>query len=264
MEKQDLKAEQVKAPGAAGEKSHWNKQVLLLKKPEDKADDVGPEVVAFIRSAMMVDEQWSVNSPRGFTWWGHRHAQRVWADECRRSEGVDVTVVHVETDFLINVGDSRENREALNSLNAGAGQWAFIYYPENRQIKLHTAFYTHHQVEDWTKRLLMGAAGLQASFAHKKARACRRLFKGADPDFSPHPESGYRKEKDEIVLILDSFLQRSRHLPVIDGSEFEEVENGCLNCRPQPVKPASRSKCPSRETSRRSSGWAGGLRRQPP
>lgn len=42
MKKEGLKAGQVKASDAAGEKSHWNKQVLLLKKPEDKADDVGP------------------------------------------------------------------------------------------------------------------------------------------------------------------------------------------------------------------------------
>lgn len=224
MEKRDLEVSQVLAESAKTGKSYWNKQVMLVKKPEDAAEDVGPAVVDFIRSSMMVDEQWSVNAPRGFTWWGHRLAQRIWADECLRSEGVDVTVVHVETDFLRNVEDSREAREGINSLNAGTGQWAFVYYPKERKVKLHTAFCTHYQVVDWTKRLLMGAAGLQASYAHKKARACRRLFKGAEPDISPHPENGYRKEKDEIVLILDTFLERSRYVPGIDGGEFQLVE----------------------------------------
>src|SRR5438034_671528 len=39
--------------------------------------DLGLEVLDFVSMSMQIDDSWSVRTARGFTWWGHRLAQRV-------------------------------------------------------------------------------------------------------------------------------------------------------------------------------------------
>ena len=114
----------------------------------EELDDVGPEVLRFIyTTGMRIDDEWR------FAWWGHQLAQRVWAADCRRDEGVDVTLMHVETDFLRNVESNQQTYEALNDLNAGTSQFALLYDPQNRIIGLHPTVYTHRQSPDGSKRL---------------------------------------------------------------------------------------------------------------
>ena len=52
----------------------------------DVAHDAGLQVVEFVYRTMRIDEEWSIREPRGFTWWGHQLAQRVWAEPARLSE----------------------------------------------------------------------------------------------------------------------------------------------------------------------------------
>jgi hypothetical protein len=172
--------------------------------PCEEYDDVGPEVIDFIYTLMRIDDEWSVIAPQGFTWWGHQLAQRVWADDCRRDEGADVTLMHVETDFLRNVENNERTYEALNDLNAGTSQFAFIYDVEQRRIVLHSTVYTHRQSLDWSKRLFLNAVGLQVSHAERMVESFSHLFMGSEPDRSPHPDNGYRQDKDELVGLIDN------------------------------------------------------------
>jgi hypothetical protein len=64
------------------------------------APDAGLRTVEDIFANLQIDEQWSTLEGRGFTWWAHRHAQRVWAEEPVEDEGVTLSVVHVETEAL--------------------------------------------------------------------------------------------------------------------------------------------------------------------
>ena len=194
---------------------------------QDEAyDDVGLEVARFIYTSMRIDDEWSTKSPRGFAWWGHGLAQRLWADECQRDTGVDVTLIHAETDFLKNVEDNQQTYEGLNTLNAHASQFAFIYDPEEKWIKLHTSVYTHRQNLGWSKRLLLGAVGLQVSYAHREAEASSHLFEGSETDRSPHPDQGYRQEKDEIVGLIDQFyIPMGETAPSMDNSTFKHTED---------------------------------------
>lgn len=187
-----------------------------------KYDDVGPEVTQFIYTSMLIDTEWSMQTPRGFTWWGHGLAQRIWADECRRDMGVDVTLMHSETDFLRNVDDNRQTLEGLNFLNTETSQFAFIYRPEERRIRLHSTVYTHRQNVEWSKRLLQRAVGLQVATAHTIVDSSSHLFKGSEPDATCHPKSGYRQKSDEMVHLLDNFfIPQSEIAPPIDSSTFE-------------------------------------------
>src|SRR2546422_504240 len=73
----------------------------------DLREDIGPEVIDFVYSTLGIDDAWSVRAPRGFTWWGHRLAQRVWAEAPRVGHRTrpdcSVVRVHAETDLFRGV-----------------------------------------------------------------------------------------------------------------------------------------------------------------
>src|SRR6266446_10020727 len=62
--------------------------------------DVGPEVIDFLYRSMQIDPEWSIREPRAFAWWGHRLAQRVWAEPVRHSDGYAVVRIVAETNLL--------------------------------------------------------------------------------------------------------------------------------------------------------------------
>lgn len=191
----------------------------------EEYDDPGPETIFFVYKSMRIDDEWSIKLPRGFIWWGHQHLQHVWADDCRRDAGVDVTLMHVETDFLRNVRDSQQTYEALNELNSGASQFAFIYYSKQRSIRLHSTVYTHRQNLEWSKRLFMKAVGLQVSYAERMAESFSHLFTGSESDTSAHPSSGFRQENDEMVGLIDTFFIPLAEIePPIESDIFKSAE----------------------------------------
>lgn len=188
-------------------------------------DDVGPEVLIFAYTSMRIDDNWSTIAPRGFTWWGHQLAQRIWADNCRRDADVDVTLMHVETDLLRNVAGNQRTYEALNDLNAGTSQFAFIYDIKERCIRIHSTVYTHRQSLDWSKRLFLRAVGLQVSYAHRMAGTFSHLFTGSEPDTTPHPDNGFRQGKDEMVGLIDNlFIPMGEKEPPIESGAFKLIE----------------------------------------
>jgi tetratricopeptide (TPR) repeat protein len=197
-----------------------------LKPHHEELDDVGPEVLAFVYTSMRIDDEWSIRAPRRFAWWGHQLAQRVWVDDCREDLGEDVTLMRVETDFLRNVKNSEQTYEALNDLNAGASQFAFIYDIKEQCIRLHSTVYTHRQSLDWSKRLFLRTVALQVSSAHTLVEKISHLFAGSEPDRSPHPASGFRPEKDELVDLIGNFyIPMGEMEPPLESDTFKFTEH---------------------------------------
>src|SRR5690242_2476113 len=64
--------------------------------------DVGPQLLAFIYEQMQIDPEWSLREKRNLTWWGHRFAQRIWAETVIMEDGDEIVRVHAETDVLRN------------------------------------------------------------------------------------------------------------------------------------------------------------------
>ncbi len=188
-------------------------------------DDVGPEIIRFVYKSMRIDAEWSIVGRRGFAWWGHHLNQYIWAEKCRRGLGVDVTVVNAPTNFLRNVEDCQQTYETINALNKEASQYALIYYPEKRSIKLQTSVYIHRQNLDWTKRLFLRAAGIQVSYAHRMVESYRKLFRGSEPDASPHPYNSFRQKEDEIISAIDKFptLMNEKDFP-LNSNTFNLME----------------------------------------
>jgi hypothetical protein len=219
IEDKTLNGEDYYQPPIGWEK---NKKSQELDARYEEYDDVGPEVVPFIYTSMRIDDEWSTKSLRGFTWWGHGLAQRVWAEECRRDEGMDVTLMHAETDFLRNVENNRQTLEGLNLLNAGTAEFAFIYDPEEQRIRLHTSVYTHCQNVDWSKRYFLGTVGLQMSYAHIMVESGSHLFHGSGPDVTPHPDNGHRQDRDEMVNLVELFfIPLNAAVAPIESIEFQ-------------------------------------------
>ena len=203
----------------------WEKESQSPEPDYEELDDVGPEVIQFVHESMYIDEGWSVNLPRGFVWWGHRLAQKVWADDCRKDENVDVTLMHVETDFLRNVKDTPQIYESINELNAGVSQFAFIYYPKDRCIRLHSTVYTHGQNLNWSERLFLKAVSLQVSHAERMAECISHLFTGSEPDTTPHPDRGFRQKKDEMVDVSENFfIPMGKQAPPIASGIFQSTK----------------------------------------
>jgi hypothetical protein len=79
----------------------------------DTPHDLGLQTVEFVYRTMGIDDEWSIREPRGFTWWGHELAQRVWTEPARMSAGLEVYRLHAETALLRDVGDDKNPSERL-------------------------------------------------------------------------------------------------------------------------------------------------------
>ena len=77
--------------------------------------DAGPQVLKHVHEQMKIDREWSVKGRRQFVWWGHRLAQRVWADPPFEDEGMVITRLHARTDLI---DDFRPDPRRLGALAA--------------------------------------------------------------------------------------------------------------------------------------------------
>jgi CheY-like chemotaxis protein len=62
--------------------------------------DVGPRVLDFIFEQMRIDGEWSLRDDRKLTWWGHKFAQRIWAEPVWVDHDHDIVRVHAQTDVI--------------------------------------------------------------------------------------------------------------------------------------------------------------------
>lgn len=198
--------------------------------PMSGRGDPGLKLLQFVAANLHIDEAWIVREPRRFTWWGHRLAQRVWAEPPRRSEGVDVCRVHAETDLLRNVPDRTDLVDRLAALNGFASLSALVWDPGQRRLTLRCGAYVHAQNIGWLRHLFLAAVGIQVADAHIKAQGLGAVL-GGEPDTSPHPRTGRRRRADETLGVIDQvFAPRGR-----GPSPFTEADfKAALQLEPRP------------------------------
>jgi hypothetical protein len=201
----------------------WRDWLPKRKETGPDPEDVGPEIVEFLFDSMHVDDEWSVRESRGFTWWAHTLAQRVWAEPPRDSLGTTVVRVHAQTALFREVAESDEALQRLGVLNQVASLSAFILDPGSRRVALHCAMTLHAETLDWGKRLLAGAVGAQAADAHVKADTAP-LFQGT-PDTSSHPRNGLRPEADDMLNVLQAiFVPKGAGTSPFTGPDLARAE----------------------------------------
>jgi len=167
--------------------------------------DVGPEIIEAVYRGMGIDQAWSIREPRAFTWWGHRLAQRVWAEPARDSDGFAVVRLSAETAVLHNVPNTREVADRLAGFNHHASMSAFVWDPAQTSISLRCVAYAHPGTAESVKGLFLAACGLQAADAHIKADPLARLL-GGHPAVSEHPLSGPRPQPDNMLSVIEQLF----------------------------------------------------------
>lgn len=161
------------------------------------ATDPGLELLAHLYETLHPGPEWCVTQPRGFTWWGHRLAQRVWAEPPRRDGGPRCHV-HVVSDVLRDVPDDPTALEALNTANRFASLSSVVWDREQGRVSLRCSVEATPAILPWLKPLLGWAATLQVSAAHVRARDLAEIFE-AVIDVSEHPTSGPRREEADAL-----------------------------------------------------------------
>jgi len=164
--------------------------------------DTGLEVLDFVKTSMQIDDQWSVQGTRGFTWWAYRLAQRISAEPARHSHGFEVARLSAETDLLRNVPSTRRTAERIALLNHHASLSAFIWDPDARRVRLRCSAGVHRETLGTVKNLFAAAVSLQVADAHIKVDGLAKLL-GGEPDVSSHPGSGPRSDMDDMLHVIE-------------------------------------------------------------
>lgn len=184
--------------------------------------DIGHDVIEFLFSSLGIDTEWSVREPRGFTWWGHQLAQRVWAEPPAESHGFAVVRCHAETAVLKNVSPSTQFAARLGALNHCASLSAYVWHPDSRRVTLRCSVLLHEDNVEWAKRLLLAATGIQAADAHIKLGLAETLQ--GEPDSSEHPKSGRRQEPDPVLdIIQTTFAPEGQGSSSFTDDDFSRV-----------------------------------------
>ena len=171
--------------------------------PPQSASELRQPVVDKIFADLMIDEEWSVREDCGFRWWGHRLAQRVWAEPARQSRGMEVFVLHAETSLLRNVPEGERTQTGISIMNRFATLSGLVYDPTTGRVSLHCAAKFHEQNFTWLGRFFSLATAMQAADAHiKVAQGIERLL-GGEPDFTDHPTNGPRQNMDDMLNVLE-------------------------------------------------------------
>jgi len=198
-----------------------------LSKARLFVSDPGLAVVEHLYKQMQIDAQWSVRQERGFTWWGDRLAQRVWASSGEERVGDSVWQVHIETDLVREVHSHPDPFPALAELNRLASLSACVL--ENRSVRRHASVSVTENNLPFSKELAIHAMSLQVS----DARAVAQWLTGhvrAVEDLSHHPLNGARPMPDEM-LGVSQLYQRKREdgvwTPPIDFIGVANAANRC-------------------------------------
>ena len=168
-------------------------------------EDLGNQIVENIYHELQIDPKWSFKGERGFTWWGHRLAQRIWADPPLEDRKIAITRVHAETDFLKYSEPTAEINNSLAEAMIMASLNGYVVHGEKGRIKLRCNAFIHGENQMWLEKLFGLAAILQIVDAETKVDKISKMLK-LEPDYSCHPQSGLRKAADDMLNILDQLV----------------------------------------------------------
>lgn len=183
--------------------------------------DLGPEVVSALADALQVDADWTVREDRGFSWWGHRLRQRVWADPVRESHGEQIVHVHAKTDVLVDVEPSHVVLSELAQLNELADLSALILEPGLGRVSMQSNAYLHAG-NRWILHDLKSSVALQAAESAAVGDELQKRIGGRVAE-SGHPISGRRAEPDNMLEVGAVFRrQGSRPTGFVRG-DFSEA-----------------------------------------
>lgn len=190
-----------------------------------KGNDIGTAAVVEIKKLWQVDDKWSVDEDRGFSWWGQDYRQRIWSDPEFVDDGFGVFRLHAETDFVRDsTRTENEVLRLLGTLNRFASTGAMIFDAANSVVRLHSSMFVHEGTVSWVPHTFATATIIQPIEAQIRAQDFAEFF-GGEPDLSSHPVSGRRRKMDDMLNVIEHLYapQGRNEPPWANSGEFEAI-----------------------------------------
>ena len=185
------------------------------------------------REQLQVDDEWSIRTPTGFTWWADQNAQTVEVLGAQAGpDGQSGYLVSVRTDLLTDLDLSDD---ALDQLNDGPMRFAALAAPvydrDARTLSLHSLGRVHDENAEWMSMVLGSAAVLQIGEARLLGPALAEGL-GARAAHSGHPQRGLRPTPDEMIYAVTVFLEEGKAACQWPEAEFTETVNQFMMAPP--------------------------------
>lgn len=161
----------------------------------------GLAVVRFACDNSRVDLDWSQRDGRGFTWWGHRLPQRIWAEPPIEDAGIAITRVLASTDVVRGIADLAQAAAVVDKVNSLVLTSALVVDEGERTIRAIASAWVHGQSVEWAAPLFSIVAATQVAAAEQQADVLAALA-GGEVAVSEHPVSGARPDADEMCGLL--------------------------------------------------------------
>jgi hypothetical protein len=164
--------------------------------------DIGLQVLGHVFEQLKIDREWSERIERGFVWWGHRLAQRVWAEPCVDDDGIIIARLHARTDVFTGFFPTPEQLAKLLPFLQLASLSGLVHDADDAgRFQLACSMYVHDQSCEWVQRAFSLAVAMQAAEAETLADALAGGL-GARVAASAHPHSGARTDPDDMLNLL--------------------------------------------------------------
>jgi hypothetical protein len=136
--------------------------------------DAGKALVEHIFKVMRIDEEWSIRTDRGFSWWGGPLKQTIWAEEPFEDGGILLSRVHARTDLLRGFPDSAKHRTLL----ALTSHFSTLSGPllQDGLLQSAASVYAHKQNLAQWQSVFSDAAFIQVATAYIEAEMLASMF----------------------------------------------------------------------------------------
>ena len=146
-----------------------------------KTTNAGTSTIEWLYNKQLrIDDDWSVRSPDGFTWWAHGTAQHI--EVIGSEDGPDGNpgyFVRIKTDFISGVTISDQALAGIELLMSTATMSGPVYDSETKLLSLSSLVRVHDGIVGWVRRLVSVAAMLQIADAHFVAPGIAQLTGGS-------------------------------------------------------------------------------------
>ena len=188
--------------------------------------NAGEKAIEFLYSNQLgVDQEWSIRTPNGFTWWADRNAQTIEiAAEESGPEGDTGYLISVQTDVLRNFELSDESVMTLNEeLMTTASMAGPVYEEQTRILRLCSLVLVHEGNLSWINPLIGVAAVLQLSEASDFGAKLAGTL-AAQEATSGHPQRGVRRKQDDMAkMVALAVVPAGRNPCAWTNAEFRDA-----------------------------------------
>ncbi|HEY3747341.1 MAG TPA: hypothetical protein VGL17_13910 [Gemmatimonadaceae bacterium] len=196
--------------------------------------DVGEQAIDWLYTTQLqVDEEWSVRTPTGFTWWADKNAQtiEIVGEETGPDGGIGY-LLSVRTEML---RDLELTEAALVELNDGPMRCAAmagpVYDADTRTLSLCSLVLVYDDIASWMQVLLSTAAVLQIAEARSLGPALAESLHALEAT-SSHPRNGVRSSADEMAFAAGVFVAAGKDPCKWKETEFQDAVDGYMKQPP--------------------------------